>query len=478
MYHGDDSFRAFSTILDSSSQGIETDTYSGIGSCYFIMSDNCYYTASVGGTYQTQLEEHRGWLSALRRQSFTSIALSPNGWVGTATANEVQLSCLEGKNLTRNVGVDVRVRVEPLLKGDSAETIRDIALSHNICAIVTHRRVIVYEYGRGTIEEEQPLFHQVIDEERNWTPRSVSICQRTEVRRGNEISAWIAVGGEGVKGVRIFQCSYHAGWNVRSMAMVLRCPRNSGLIKSAGFTPPNTNFLMVFGLSTTNQIWSWNLGRRVYEESANHELNAFWYFDGSSGKSELQHRGHITSCSFVISPSKSLYIFCTVNQSHGSQMERSFLVPISPFSRRTKVPIGREILCGSVTSTGSLCVAVDRDQMSLVQLKEGSGAELASVELLRSWESPLTKTSPECPGISVMIREYEGRLEVTAVDRKGHIVRVDVHVRGLRAPQPPLEFGPSASTRVSEVEARPPSQIISELSSDGAICGSGSSTSS
>ncbi|KAF2477491.1 uncharacterized protein BDR25DRAFT_347839 [Lindgomyces ingoldianus] len=76
-----------------------------------------------------------------------------------------------------------------------------------------------------------------------------------------------------------------------------------------------------------------------------------------------------------------------------------------------------------------LFVVIEENSIPLLALQEAIGEELVWVEKLKPWVSHLKEADPGYSEMSVVVREYRGRLKVTAADYRYHV-----------SPPDPFEF--------------------------------------
>ncbi|KAF2875147.1 hypothetical protein BDV95DRAFT_309618 [Massariosphaeria phaeospora] len=413
--------------------------------------------ASLYSTSSAELEQP-GWRK-LSRDCCVSTSISSSGWLALATPVEVRLYPADHRN--RKIKLDITIK--PKLR--SKEEIRSVSLSEDLLTLVTHRRLIVYEYRvPGRVEEylvHDRLFDQrqdyglnptvtdgrkgrkhkasrTHDQDETWIPKSVSVIQI------GSTSALIAVGGEGVNGVKLYRYSYHTGWNPQGDPCNLKCLRNNGSVRLVGFSPcryNRANRFMVFGVTTSNRVHCWDMRTRP---SGSLSIESDWDIDCTARTNEPPHRGEITSASIFLSPASRPYIFCTVNQKNGSQLLRSFVAPIafgqsSEESRWQTLEsvMDREVLSGAATANGLFLVAVEAGKLKLLTLQGVYGGLTC---LARTQDAPLSLAGL---AISVKVEEIEEDIKVTAIDGRGKIVFATFRVKGMPAPEaPPVEIPP------------------------------------
>lgn len=214
--------------------------------------------ASKGTSSQTRLQQQRRRFSLRDSEAFVATAIAPNGWVAAATRSEIHLYNVETQNLLIDITPTASVCLKSLSKG---ERVRAVAISDDLLAVVTHFRLIIYEYQETGNVEDNILSEVRIDQRGCWTPRSLSILQVDAMDTDQSAAAWIAVGGEGINGVKLYQYSRTSCWNApRNCHSTLKCPRNTGLVQSVGFsTFVRANCFVVFAVTSENRIICWSV---------------------------------------------------------------------------------------------------------------------------------------------------------------------------------------------------------------------------
>jgi hypothetical protein len=200
----------------------------------------------------------------------TSISLS--GWAAAASSEQVRVYNVKGDR----PGSPRAVFTPPSLA--RKEKIRAVALSDELLAVTTHRRLLVFdEYRTRSDFSKSSLTDRLIDQTQTWTPNSISILQ-TGTGRG--ATATIAVGGEGDSGVKLFKYIYTTGWNASNDYSILRCPGNSGVIKDVRFSAYRSNATygpMVLALTMRNHMYCWSITRGA--ESGVRVILPSWHKD-------------------------------------------------------------------------------------------------------------------------------------------------------------------------------------------------------
>ncbi|KAL5405362.1 hypothetical protein PMIN03_008479 [Paraphaeosphaeria minitans] len=335
--------------------------------------------ASKGISLQTRLLQQKRRFSIRDSEAFVSTAIAPNGRVAVATPSEVRLYNIECQNLNKDVTPTASVRLKLLSKGES---VRAVAISDDLLAVVTHRRLMVYEYQETGNIEDNSLPEVRIDQKASWTPRSLSILQVDATDPDQSAAAWIAVGGEGVNGVRLYQYSRRPCWTaLRDCHLTLKCPRNTGLVKSVGFsTFVRMNFLFIFAVTSENQVACWS----VHAQG---------------------------------------------------------LAPLgAPVSRWRSLPgntTGRQSLSAAATRNGRFLVVVEDGALKLLTLRGAFGGGLTCSDRTVEWASSLKETAKDMCAISLSVKESLGCIEITGVDGRGHVFSARASVPGMPVTAPP-----------------------------------------
>ena len=214
-------------------------------------------TASHGNATESRLA--RSW-----GRSYVSTAISPDGdVVAAATLTEVQIYLSEylASTAPRRIHVHTTLKINFVFQ---KEKIRAVALSDSLLVVLTYNRLIVYGYGEGDDVNPKAVVDEIIDQNDDWTPNSLSISEKNQGRL-DDIWAWIAVGGDGVNGVKLFKLLLKGHWILQRNDMrVLHCTQNTGSVKLVGFSPNQSNSpytSIVVGVTTTNEVYFWDLRR-------------------------------------------------------------------------------------------------------------------------------------------------------------------------------------------------------------------------
>lgn len=225
---------------------------------------------------KTQLHRKRYMPWSLDDATIISTAISASGWVATASSWKIRLYYAKNRAPTEKISKDREFRIEPETEN---EKIRSIAISLDLLAVLTHRRLIVYEYrepGEGALETVY------IDKTGIGTPKSVSILQVGSVSARITGFAWIAVGGEGR--VKLFEYAYLSCWSPHRYRSTLNCLQTSSKIRIVAFShfSPMNSFV-VCGVASDDRMHCWDV--RV-QESSSPRIISSWELDYTSRQNE------------------------------------------------------------------------------------------------------------------------------------------------------------------------------------------------
>jgi hypothetical protein len=436
-----------------------------------------FFSASFGSISKSRLE--RRWRLGLRSTTpDIATAVSSSGWVAAATATEVRLYSLNDIDTTREIKKARSIEVK-----SNGETIRAIAVSHDLLAVVTHTHLRVYEYRESGNMENKLVETRTLDQNQTWTPRCLAIHQRGCVGSDSAVSAYVAVGGEGKNGVKLFNYSYKNCWTPHSDRIVLSCIQKTSAVRLVGFSPDRFNSadrFMVIGVTMSSQVYCWNLNAR---ETEGPSLGPSWHLDCTLGRDDSvspmllkddpeyggtndrqPHRGEISSAAIFLSPSNKPYVFCTVNQRPGSQIMKSFTAPIeasptndqSVHKRWQALPeesVGRNVSYGIVTPNGQFVVTIEDGLMKLLTLRGASEGGLTCHGTPLKWTSSLKPAAADVSALSLSVKEELGSLVVTAVDGLGNVEFVRVSVPDMPETEAP-RIEPERPLEMSNHELR------------------------
>ncbi|PVH95365.1 hypothetical protein DM02DRAFT_537496 [Periconia macrospinosa] len=432
-----------------------------------------YPSLNKGATNETRLQQHRRRLSLRDSSLVISTAVSSTGWLATATMTDICLYDLNTQDRTREFKPCCEFAIKMMSKH---EKVRAVAISDHLLAVVTHYRLLVYEYREGEKPENILPASMRIDVNESWTPKSVAILQAKSSSNMHQTDvAWVAVGGEGVNGVKLFMFSKGATcWTAhRNHRITLTCHSATSSIRNVGFSQYlRANRFIVFGVTSDNRLLCWEI---FSHESLSPTVVHGWEVDKDMGQNSLSHRAEITSVSIFESPCGRPYIFCAVNQKHGSQQLRTFLTPlikapINIYSQAASLPetvVGRHVLAGAATTNGRFLVTVEEGKMKLLTLRGSHQGGLTCLEQHLDWNSSLRSTIKDLTGISLFLKEGQSRIEITAVDGRGHLAFATVSVPCMPI-SAPLALGPQFRRMTPELSGSPIMRepIVGELSGD------------
>jgi hypothetical protein len=242
------------------------------------------FSASLGSHSETRLQ--RPGQRFLPKPYDVATSVSPLGWAAVCSSKQVRIYKVQDENSSRDIPLIAELSI-PMSHKD--EKIRSIALSEDLLAVITHRRLLVYdEFRRHGGDMPVLVKEQRIDQNECWTPRSVSISQNGSPSIEGGATATIAVGGEGTSGVKIFRYIYTQGWNVENHGTTLTCPQNNGALKIVGFSPLRSDAvygLMAFALSTGNHLYCWNVSKHLSSKSIS-RVDPIWHVDCNANSNE------------------------------------------------------------------------------------------------------------------------------------------------------------------------------------------------
>lgn len=241
------------------------------------------FSASFGSHSETHLQ--RSGQKFFSKPYDVATSVSPCGWIAVCSPKQIRLYDVKNENQTRDIPLKAELSIPTLHKD---EKIRGIALSEDLLAVITHRRLLVYDEYRRNGGMPILVKEQRIDQNECWIPRSVSISQVGAPSIETTATAKVAVGGEGTSGVKVFRYIYTQGWNGESHCTTLTCPQNNGAIKIVGFSPGRSDILygpMAFAVSTGNHLYCWNISKHSSPTSTQ-RLDPIWHIDCNSSSSE------------------------------------------------------------------------------------------------------------------------------------------------------------------------------------------------
>ncbi|PVI08351.1 hypothetical protein DM02DRAFT_647719 [Periconia macrospinosa] len=431
-------------------------------------------TTSMGGVARTELQQQRRWINInFRDQKVISTAISSTGWLVTATATKVRLYDMDHQDHEQKLSSSSEFSIA---KREVNERIRAVAISNSLLAVVTHYRLIVYQYDGDVSRVQDSILEEAkIDQNETWIAKSVAIMQVKSRDPRQTDAAWVAVGGEGVNGVKLFQYSNINSWNPEpNFRTILKCSQSTSAVRYVGFSSfIRDNRFIVFGVTSSNRIFCWDVQARM---SAIPKTICTWELDSGWRSNTVRQRGEIASVSIFESPSGNPYIFCAVDQKHGSPMLQSFIAPMEksadqldgPLSHWKALPenaTGRFMHTATVSPNGHFVVTVENGMMRLLTLCGAYGGGLSCLENTLRWQATFKDIAKDVSGVSVYVREVRSFLEVYAVDGRGHVVFARISAPNMRVQDAPAITSPSSPILV-ELGAE---DTAKELSADAVI---------
>ncbi|KAF1995486.1 hypothetical protein P154DRAFT_610853 [Amniculicola lignicola CBS 123094] len=393
---------------------------------------------------------------------YESTVISPSGSLIAACVNDGKVGVVRLYSVTELVN-NQKIRVKSTLELRK-ERILDVALSDDLLVILTFGRILVYEHTDPRAFENRPVDEIPfgVPGQDGWTPQSISMHQARPVTTQGQTTARIVVGGERNE-VRVFTYSHLYRWNRREGRAELFCSdplERMGSIRLVGFSPPSlsqSDQFMVVGVSTANHVYCWSVDLR-HDNSPLIECG--WKFDSNPDRGKAATIGRITSSTLFASPSGKPYLFCTVDQRGGSAVVRSFISPIEMSNpsqpsiwdqlrvlpHETEGGIAREVFHGTATPNGLFLVAVEENRIRILAIQGSYQGGLTCRKNLSNdgyCKSSLIDTDEDVSAISIHVKEYYGRLEIVAVDGRGHVIALKTNIRDM----PPASALPTPVTR-------------------------------
>ncbi|KAF1964190.1 hypothetical protein BU23DRAFT_604958 [Bimuria novae-zelandiae CBS 107.79] len=416
--------------------------------------------ADLGTTWQTRLQQQRRRLPIRDHETFVSTAIAPNHeLLAAATFSEVRLYDVGRQDRAKNARPFTSTRVKMISK---TECIRAIAISNDLLAVVTRLRLIIYQYRETGDIEDHTLEDVRIDQKAGWMPRSVAILQVSSTDTLRSAAAWIAVGGEGVNGMKLYQYSQKTWWRTpHDYRLNLICPKNTGLLHAVGFsTFVRDNWFVVFAITSENRVICWKI--QTYDTGCP-AATARNEYDANATHSPSPHSGSITAVNVFESPHGKPYIFVAVDQKHGSHLIRSFIAPLgAPSPQWRSLPdkaAGRQLCSATATSNGRFLILAEKSYVKVLTLRAAYEGGLTCFEHTLEWPSSLRDTAKDIRAISLSAKESLGCVEVTGVDGRGHLIYARVSVPGMpETMSPSLTRCPTLS-----VMELPANAIVREL---------------
>ena len=218
-------------------------------------------SATSAKALRTRLCQQKRRIPLCDNDTFVSTAIAPNGCIAAATSLEIRLFDVEKQDCDKDVKPYVSFPLKPISKGES---IRGVAISDDLLAVVTHLRLVVYEYRDNKTKkdfESNNLGDIRLDPKAAWIPRSVSILQIASSDTYQSAAAWVAVGGEGPSGVKLYQFSRTVCWNKPyTFQLSLYHGQCTGAVYKVGFSKfVRMNNFIVYAVTSDNRVICWTI---------------------------------------------------------------------------------------------------------------------------------------------------------------------------------------------------------------------------
>ena len=148
-------------------------------------------------------------------------------------------------------------------------------------------------------------------------------------------------------------------------------------------------------------------------------------------------------------------MLCAINQRRGSQCARSWVAALgNDAAQQNSLAVDwcelgndeevesntlRHVLSGGMSSNGQFIAVVEEGCMRLLTL-HGAYYGGIGVSNRLEWRCKLRAATPDSPGVSILVREEYGALEIIAVDCRGHVNFARVNVKDMPGPSEPRIF--------------------------------------
>lgn len=154
-------------------------------------------------------------------------AISPShAYIATASHDKVRLYNVP------TLGSETWKRERHTIRTDPKwGKIRAVALSSDYLAVVTFTHLAVWEYAVHGVADNVLIDTKLINPSEVWTPQSIAIYQNDFVRPGECPYFWIAIGGQGQQGVRVFMYTHNSGYGSQGRRLTLSCPNNASTLR-------------------------------------------------------------------------------------------------------------------------------------------------------------------------------------------------------------------------------------------------------
>lgn len=216
--------------------------------------------SSKGAEFEGKLERHR----FRKPMPDIATAISTSGWLATASHDKVRLYNM---NEVRSPSSSRAKKMCTTIRCSKEwGKIRAIALSRDMLAIVTYTHLVLFEYAVHGGADQVLIDTKLINPNEAWTPQSVAIQQVDFVVMGEVPFFWVAIGGQGQHGVRVYRYNHHTGYGAQSDRLTLSCPGNASSVRIVGFSPEQptaTEQVIVFGATDSNWVYCWGLNENL-----------------------------------------------------------------------------------------------------------------------------------------------------------------------------------------------------------------------
>lgn len=138
------------------------------------------------------------------------------------------------------------------------------------------------------------------------------------------------------------------------------------------------------------------------------------------------------------------YLFCAIDQKHGSRTVRSFIIPLDDVNRDGDMAldvchelsydlVGRNTRCGGVSPNGQFIALIEEGTMRLLNLQSTDLGSLNCVSTPKplEWRSFLAPATADISGMSLLMQEEQGTLQNTGIDGRGTVESRSVNVQDL-----------------------------------------------
>ncbi|KAH7351375.1 hypothetical protein BKA66DRAFT_575596 [Pyrenochaeta sp. MPI-SDFR-AT-0127] len=415
-------------------------------------------TSSKGAEFEGRLERHR----FRKPMPDIATAISPSGWLATSSHEKVRLYNMNELRFSSSAAKKICTTIKC---SNEWGKIRAIALSQDMLAIVTYTHLVVFEYAVHGGSDHILIDTKLINPNEAWTPQSVAIRQVDFVGPDEVPFFWIAVGGQGQHGVRVYKYTHRSGYGAQCDRLTLSCPGNTSPVRVVGFSqeqPTVSDSIILFGATDSNWVYCWALSQNSHCRTPDPN----WIVNCDARKGGVPHPNAIRSVQIFLAPSMKTYLFCAIDQKHGSQTVRSFIAPLNDANGDQDILldgchemscdlVGRNVLCGGVSPSGNFIALVEENIMRLLTLQPANSCSLSCVSVPKplEWRSSLAPTAADISGMSLLVQEEQGILKITGLDGRGTVELRSVNIQDFSPKESPklLRQWPSATSSQSSI---------------------------